>query len=133
MRKLLACALQFALWRDVLAQHAKHPLHLVVGGGDQVYNDEVFTYSESLRHWLTLGKQVRGTDEVLQTVFAEPFRHYILDWPVSALVAPGCCPSQGLLSHLPAICPCLLTEGPQSSHPGPSCAEAACAGHGCGQ
>lgn len=116
-RKLLAYALQFALWRDVLAQHAKHPLHLVVGGGDQVYNDEVFTYSESLRHWLTLGKEVRGADVVLQAAFTELFWQCVPYWPVRALLHTPCSPFQGLLSHLPAICSCRWTQGPQSSHP----------------
>lgn len=105
-RKLLAYALQFALWRDVLAQHAKHPLHLVVGGGDQVYNDEVFTYSESLRHWLTLGKEVRGADVVLQAALTELFWQCVPYWPVRALLHTPCSPFQGLLSHLPAICSC---------------------------
>lgn len=30
------------LWRDLLEQHQASPLHLVVGGGDQLYNDALF-------------------------------------------------------------------------------------------
>ncbi|KAG2493054.1 hypothetical protein HYH03_008717 [Edaphochlamys debaryana] len=30
------------LWTDLLAQHAQRPLHAIVGGGDQIYNDGVF-------------------------------------------------------------------------------------------
>ena len=30
------------LWRDLLQQHQASPLHLVVGGGDQLYNDALF-------------------------------------------------------------------------------------------
>eukprot|EP00891_Asterochloris_glomerata_P005631 jgi/Astpho2/5631/Aster-x0692 len=75
---------EFALWRDVLAQHAKHPLHLVVGGGDQVYNDEVFTYSESLRHWLTLGKEgmsaAKWTGTMEQEVQTFYLTHYRQHW-----------------------------------------------------
>ena len=30
------------LWKDVLEQHRASPIHLVVGGGDQLYNDALF-------------------------------------------------------------------------------------------
>jgi hypothetical protein len=30
------------LWKDVVAQHTQQPLHLLVGGGDQLYRDAVF-------------------------------------------------------------------------------------------
>lgn len=29
------------LWKDVLADHAKKPYHLSMGGGDQIYNDKI--------------------------------------------------------------------------------------------
>ncbi|KIY97421.1 hypothetical protein MNEG_10542 [Monoraphidium neglectum] len=34
------CGLE-PLWRDVLARHKDLPLHVMVGGGDQLYNDDV--------------------------------------------------------------------------------------------
>ena len=30
------------LWRDVLNQHASAPIHVMCGGGDQLYNDALF-------------------------------------------------------------------------------------------
>lgn len=30
------------LWRDVLTQHASAPIHVMCGGGDQLYNDALF-------------------------------------------------------------------------------------------
>lgn len=30
------------LWRDVLRVHSAKPLHVMVGGGDQLYNDDVW-------------------------------------------------------------------------------------------
>lgn len=30
------------LWNDLMAQHQASPIHLVVGGGDQLYNDALF-------------------------------------------------------------------------------------------
>ncbi len=49
--------LQFVLWRDVLNQHAKVPLHAMVGGGDQIYNDEVFS-GKHVQEWLQSGRKV---------------------------------------------------------------------------
>ena len=39
------------LWGDLVARHAEAPLHVLVGGGDQLYNDALWT-SPSLRTWL---------------------------------------------------------------------------------
>lgn len=49
--------MQFVLWRDVLSQHAKVPLHAMVGGGDQIYNDEVFS-GKLVQEWLHSGRKV---------------------------------------------------------------------------
>jgi hypothetical protein len=45
------------LWRDVLAQHAHKPLHLLVGGGDQLYQDAVFG-----------GPLLKGWDKAMDSV-----------------------------------------------------------------
>ncbi|KAI9103034.1 hypothetical protein DFS34DRAFT_607235 [Phlyctochytrium arcticum] len=42
------------LWRDKLAIHAKRPLHLMVGCGDQIYQDDLFFHCQSLRQWLDI-------------------------------------------------------------------------------
>ena len=39
------------LWADVMRRHRAAPLHALVGGGDQLYNDALWT-SPSLRTWL---------------------------------------------------------------------------------
>lgn len=49
--------MQFVLWRDVLEQHSKAPLHAMVGGGDQIYNDEVFS-GHHMQEWLKSGRKV---------------------------------------------------------------------------
>lgn len=41
------------LWEDVLRLHAATPLHCCVGGGDQIYNDGVWSES-SLKEWLNI-------------------------------------------------------------------------------
>ena len=57
-RGMSALALvQFVLWIDVLSQHAKAPLHAMVGGGDQIYSDEVFS-GKHVQEWLKTGRKV---------------------------------------------------------------------------
>ena len=41
------------LWQDVLNEHQARPLHAMVGGGDQVYNDAVWK-SSALQDWLNI-------------------------------------------------------------------------------
>ena len=42
------------LWRDVLNNHQTRPFHVMIGGGDQIYNDVVMEESPMLRAWLEL-------------------------------------------------------------------------------
>ena len=44
------------LWRDVLNNHQVLPFHVMIGGGDQIYNDAVMDESPMLRAWLELKK-----------------------------------------------------------------------------
>lgn len=39
------------LWRDMLSVHEKFPLHCMVGGGDQLYNDGVWKFCPTLKAW----------------------------------------------------------------------------------
>jgi hypothetical protein len=39
------------LWRDLLAVHSAFPMHCLVGGGDQVYNDGVWKDCPGLKAW----------------------------------------------------------------------------------
>ena len=48
------------LWGDVMERHARAPLHALVGGGDQLYNDALWT-APSLRTWLGGDGQHPGT------------------------------------------------------------------------
>ncbi|PSC71461.1 DNA repair REV1 [Micractinium conductrix] len=51
------------LWRDLLSLHSAFPMHCLVGGGDQLYNDMVFLPggAASLKVW---GDQPKHTDKV---------------------------------------------------------------------
>jgi hypothetical protein len=45
------------LWRDVLQIHSTFPMHVMVGGGDQVYSDSVFEESAALKEWAELNQR----------------------------------------------------------------------------
>ena len=47
-----------ALWNDVLRVHEKKPFHVMIGGGDQIYNDSV-RVDGPLRAWTEIGNPRR--------------------------------------------------------------------------
>ena len=42
------------LWRDVLNAHQTKPFHVMIGGGDQIYNDAVMKQTTLFQEWLTI-------------------------------------------------------------------------------
>ncbi|KFA64388.1 hypothetical protein S40285_01125 [Stachybotrys chlorohalonatus IBT 40285] len=42
------------MWRDVLNTHQTRPFHVMIGGGDQIYNDPVGTHCKLLGEWLAI-------------------------------------------------------------------------------
>ncbi|RPA96163.1 hypothetical protein L873DRAFT_1695539 [Choiromyces venosus 120613-1] len=42
------------LWRDVLREHREKPFHVMLGGGDQIYNDAVSKKTEHFKAWLEI-------------------------------------------------------------------------------
>ncbi|WFD34511.1 hypothetical protein MCUN1_001352 [Malassezia cuniculi] len=68
------------LWRDVLAEHERDPFHLVMGGGDQIYNDTITSIPE-LKEWNEEEDRVKAmqmplTDEIKAGIDRYLFRHY---------------------------------------------------------
>lgn len=47
-----------ALWNDVLRRHAERPFHVMIGGGDQIYNDAI-RVDGPLRPWADIGNPVK--------------------------------------------------------------------------
>lgn len=43
-----------ALWRDVLRNHEAAPWHVMLGGGDQIYNDGLPKKSKLFKAWLQI-------------------------------------------------------------------------------
>lgn len=50
-----------ALWNDVLRIHEKRPIHVLLGGGDQIYNDGV-RVKGPLKHWTDIANPVKRRD-----------------------------------------------------------------------
>ncbi|KAI8956735.1 hypothetical protein F5Y11DRAFT_138795 [Daldinia sp. FL1419] len=50
-----------ALWNDVVRNHAKAPFHVMIGGGDQIYNDGI-RVSGPLREWTDIGNPKKRRD-----------------------------------------------------------------------
>ncbi|KXL46788.1 MAG: hypothetical protein FE78DRAFT_145428, partial [Acidomyces sp. 'richmondensis'] len=42
------------LWRDVMNRHQRRPFHVMLGGGDQIYNDAVMAQTQLFREWSAL-------------------------------------------------------------------------------
>lgn len=42
------------LWKDVMRRHEKRPFHVMIGGGDQIYNDQIRT-DGPLKAWTDIG------------------------------------------------------------------------------
>lgn len=50
-----------ALWHDVLRMHAQQPFHVMIGGGDQIYNDGV-RVEGPLKAWTDIGNPKKRRD-----------------------------------------------------------------------
>ncbi|OTB02528.1 hypothetical protein M426DRAFT_62076 [Hypoxylon sp. CI-4A] len=50
-----------ALWNDVMRNHTKAPFHVMIGGGDQIYNDGI-RVNGPLREWTDIGNPKKRRD-----------------------------------------------------------------------
>ncbi|KAF9891997.1 hypothetical protein FE257_002961 [Aspergillus nanangensis] len=42
------------LWRDIINEHQTRPFHVMLGGGDQIFNDRVTTESTHFQEWIRI-------------------------------------------------------------------------------
>jgi hypothetical protein len=42
------------MWRDVLNTHQSKPFHVMIGGGDQIYNDAIMKQTTVFQEWLSI-------------------------------------------------------------------------------
>ena len=50
-----------ALWNDVMRTHEKKPFHVMIGGGDQIYNDNI-KQNGPLRPWCEIANPIKRRD-----------------------------------------------------------------------
>lgn len=58
------------LWRDILNEHQTRPFHVMIGGGDQIFNDTVVTDSTFFQDWI----KIKNAAERYGTPFTPEFR-----------------------------------------------------------
>jgi PhoD related phosphatase len=51
-----------ALWNDVMRVHAEKPFHVMIGGGDQIYNDGIRVEGNALHEWTTIANPRKRRD-----------------------------------------------------------------------
>lgn len=58
------------LWRDVLNEHQTRPFHVMIGGGDQIFNDKVTADSLHFQEWL----KIKDASEKYETPLNPEFK-----------------------------------------------------------
>lgn len=58
------------LWRDVINEHQTRPFHVMVGGGDQIFNDRVIDESKFLEEWI----KIKNIEDKYDFPFTPEFR-----------------------------------------------------------
>ncbi|KAJ5949555.1 hypothetical protein N7454_001139 [Penicillium verhagenii] len=58
------------LWRDILNEHQTQPFHVMIGGGDQIFNDSVVTDSHFFQEWT----KIKNPAERYSMPFTPEFR-----------------------------------------------------------
>ncbi|KAJ6051151.1 hypothetical protein N7460_001685 [Penicillium canescens] len=79
------------LWRDILNEHQTRPFHVMIGGGDQIFNDAVITESAFFQEWI----KIKNAAERYGAPFTPEFRAEIEQFYLERYAAWF---SQGLFS-----------------------------------
>lgn len=58
------------LWRDILNEHQTRPFHVMIGGGDQIFNDSVISESIFFQEWV----KTKNIHEKYNATFSPEFR-----------------------------------------------------------
>ena len=58
------------LWRDVLNAHQQKPFHVMIGGGDQIYNDAAQRDTHYFQEWL----RIKNPEHKYTAPFSEPLQ-----------------------------------------------------------
>ncbi|KAI1879904.1 hypothetical protein JX265_001525 [Neoarthrinium moseri] len=67
------------MWRDVLNTHQTQPFHVMIGGGDQIYNDAVMRQTEIFREWLDIRNPLHKHNAPFTTELQDELETFYLD------------------------------------------------------
>ncbi len=67
------------LWRDVLNTHQTRPFHVMIGGGDQLYNDAVMRNTNLFQEWLAMKNPERKYSASFSTEMQLELEEYYLN------------------------------------------------------
>ena len=67
------------LWRDVLNTHQTRPFHVMIGGGDQIYNDAVVKQSSLFQGWLNIKNPIHKQEAPFSPQLLEELETFYLE------------------------------------------------------
>ncbi|KAF7548157.1 hypothetical protein G7Z17_g7239 [Cylindrodendrum hubeiense] len=67
------------MWRDVLNNHQTNPFHLMIGGGDQIYNDCAATDCSLFKEWLSIRNPVHKHTAALTPEMQDQLETFYLE------------------------------------------------------
>lgn len=85
------------LWTDVINE-GKNTLHLIIGGGDQLYFDSVWERVPGLKQWAEIQDKQTRKDEEFK--FVQETLHFYCDVYLCGFMANG---MRHVLSHVPSV------------------------------
>jgi hypothetical protein len=67
------------MWRDVLNTHQSAPFHVMIGGGDQIYNDAAMRETRLFREWLTIRNPLHKHNAPFSPAMQEELEHFFFE------------------------------------------------------
>ncbi|KAI3338209.1 hypothetical protein F4824DRAFT_488722 [Ustulina deusta] len=67
------------MWRDVLNDHQTRPFHVMIGGGDQLYNDAVAHKAKRFREWLALKNPLHKSNAPFTAAMQDELEAFYLE------------------------------------------------------
>ncbi|KAI1378685.1 hypothetical protein F4677DRAFT_375059 [Hypoxylon crocopeplum] len=67
------------MWRDVLNNHQTRPFHVMIGGGDQVYNDAIMRDTHHFQNWLHIKNPLHKNNAPLTAEMQDEMEQFYLD------------------------------------------------------
>lgn len=67
------------MWRDVLNNHQTRPFHVMIGGGDQVYNDAIMRDTRHFQEWLHIKNPLHKNNAPFTAEMQDEMEQFYLD------------------------------------------------------